>query len=379
MTATPTEYDDIVIGVGGMGSAAAAHLARRGRDVLGLERYDVPHAMGSSHGVTRIIRLAYYEDPSYVPLLRRAYRLWDRLEDEVDEKLLVRTGSVDASAPDDPVFRGSLRSCEEHGIEHEVLTAADLRERFPGYRLPEGHRAVYQPDGGYLLSERCIVAHVTVAQRRGAEIRARERVIDWESAGGRGRAETDRVTSTADNLVGTAGAWAAKQVDALDGLLEPERQVLGWFQPREPAAFDPGSFPVFNLQDDEGRYYGFPVVRVPGFKIGRYHHREQRVDPDDFPRTPDDADERLLRSITERHFPDAAGPTMRLSACMFTNSPDEEFILDTLPDSPNVAVGAGFSGHGFKFASVIGEVLADLAADGETEHDIGPFALDRFE
>jgi len=378
VTATATDYDDIVLGVGGMGSATAAHLARRGRDVLGLERYDVPHAMGSSHGVTRIIRLAYYEDPSYVPLLRRAYTLWDRLEDEVGEKLLVRTGSVDASAPDDPVFRGSVRSCEEHGIEHEVLTATQLRERFPGYRLPEGYRAVYQPDGGYLLSERCIVAHVTVAQRRGAEIRARERVLDWESTGERVRVETDRGRYTADNLVVTAGAWAAKQVDALDGLLEPERQVLAWFQPREPAAFEPESFPVFNLQDDEGRYYGFPVVRVPGFKIGRYHHRDQRVDPDGFPRTPDDEDERLLRSITERHFPAAAGPTMRLSACLFTNAPDEDFILDTLPDSPNVAVGAGFSGHGFKFASVIGEVLADLAVDGETRHDVSAFALDRF-
>ncbi|WP_254766650.1 N-methyl-L-tryptophan oxidase [Salinilacihabitans rarus] len=371
-------YDVIVIGVGGMGSAAVAHLADRGADVLGLERYDVPHGYGSSHGVTRIIRLAYYEHPSYVPLLRRAYDLWADLESAFDRRLLYRTGSVDAGPPDDPLVAGSRRSCEEHGIEYEYLTSSALTDRFPGYRLPEEYAAVYQPDGGFLVPERCIVAHVERAHDRGATIRARERVRDWEPTGDGVRVETDRGEYAADRLVVAAGAWTPTLVDDLDGLLEPERQVLAWLQPEVPERFAPERFPVWNVQVPEGRFYGFPVYGVPGFKFGRYHHREEAVDPDAMDREPTRRDEAVLRAFAERYFPDGAGPTMRLRTCLFTNSPDERFVVDTLPDHPRVTVAAGFSGHGFKFASVIGEVLADLALDGETDHDIGMFSLDRF-
>lgn len=328
--------------------------------------------------MTRIIRLAYFEDPASVPLLRRAYALWDRLADRVGEKLLVRTGSVDAGPPDSEVFAGSRRACEAHDIEHEVLTAAELTNRFPGYRLPEGFRALYQPDGGYLFSERCVVAHVRDARANGAEIRAREPVRDWEATADGVRGETDAGRYAADAFVVTAGAWAAQQVDALDGLLEPERQVLGWFQSADPSTFAPDAFPVFVLETEAGLYYGFPVVRVPGFKVGRYRHREERVDPDDTRRTPDCEDERTLREPVERYFPAADGPTLRLRPCLFTNSPDGHFIVDTIPPRPNV-VAAGFSGHGFKFSSVMGEVLADLAIDGDTDHPIEPFALDRFD
>ncbi|MFC6727820.1 N-methyl-L-tryptophan oxidase [Natronoarchaeum mannanilyticum] len=380
-------YDAIVIGVGGMGSAAAAHLAERGADVLGLERYDVPHSMGSSHGVTRIIRLAYYEHPSYVPLLRRAYELWRDLEADYDRQLLHVTGSVDAAPPDDPLFEGSKRSCEDHDIPHEVLSSAELGERFPGYDLPEDHMAVYQPDGGFLWPEQCIVAHVQRAHANGAEIRARERVQSWESTGGTGAddpddgvvVETDRGTYEASKLVIAAGAWAAEQVDALEGIAVPERQALGWFQPTAPEHFSPENFPVFNLQVSEGRYYGFPTFHVPGFKIGRYHHLDETVDPDEMDREPNREDEAILRECTERYFPAAAGPTQRLATCMFTNTPDEHFVIDRLPDHPQVSVAAGFSGHGFKFASVVGEILADLTLAGGTDHDVGMFSIDRFD
>jgi sarcosine oxidase len=371
-------YDVIVLGVGGMGSAATAHLADRGVDVLGLERYDVPHGYGSSHGVTRIIRLAYYEHPEYVPLLRRAYELWRELETAHDQRLLYRTGSVDAGPAGDPLVEGSKRSCESHDIEYERLTSAELTERYPGYQLPEGYEAVFQPDGGFLVPERCIVAHVERAHRAGATIRARERVVDWRATGDGVRVETDAGVYEADRLVITAGAWAARFVDALDEVAVPERQVLGWFQPEKPERFEPDRFPVWNLQVPEGRYYGFPVYGVPGFKLGRYHHREEHVDPDAFEREPTQADERLLREFAERYFPAGAGPTMRLETCLFTNTPDEHFVLDTLPDLPQVTVAAGFSGHGFKFASVVGEILADLALDSETDHPIGRFSLDRF-
>ncbi|EMA32377.1 N-methyl-L-tryptophan oxidase [Halobiforma nitratireducens] len=373
-------YDAIVLGVGGMGSAAVAHLADRGVDVLGLERYDVPHDYGSSHGRSRIFRLAYGEDPAYVPLLRRADELWMELEDEHDEQLLCRTGSIDAGPADSDFVATSARSCEEHDLEHERLSSAELSERYPGYELPDEYEAVFQPDGGFLAPEKCIVAHVDRAHRAGATIRARERVVDWTPTGTDDgvRVETDHDAYEADALVVTAGAWAARFVDELAGVLEPERQVVTWLQPEEPARFQPDRFPVWNLETPDGRYYGFPVHDLPGFKFGRYHHREEIVDPDAFEREPTQADERLLREFAEAYFPAGAGPTMRMESCLFTNTPDEHFVLDTLSDHPQVAIGAGFSGHGFKFASVVGEILADLALEGETDHDVDMFSLDRF-
>jgi sarcosine oxidase len=377
-------YDTIVIGVGGMGSATAYHLAERGASVLGLERYDIPHAMGSSHGITRIIRRAYYEHPSYIPLVERAYELWDELAEQSGREIIRRTGSIDGGPPGDPVFEGSLQSCKEYDIPHEVLSGAEVAERFPGYQLPEEYEVLYQEDGGFVAAEQSVIAHTEAAQAAGAEIHAREEVLDWAAIDGAGegegvRVETDKRTYTADSLVLAAGAWNYTLADALDGLAVPERQVLAWFQPETPERFEPENFPVWNLGAPEGRFYGLPIYDVPGFKLGRYHHFDEQVDPDDWDREPNAADERLLRDFTGKYFPEAAGPTMGLATCLFTNSPDEHFIVDTLPEHPQVAVGAGFSGHGYKFASVIGEVLADLAWEGETDHPIDMFRLDRFE
>ncbi|MBW3666706.1 MAG: N-methyl-L-tryptophan oxidase [Actinobacteria bacterium] len=361
-----------------MGSAACHHLAGRGRRVLGLERFDIPHSMGSSHGVTRIIRMAYFEDPSYVPLLARAYRLWRELEAEAGERLLVISGGIDAAPEGHEVFQGSLASCRMHGLEHEVLTGAEVGERFPGYRLPDDHMAVYQPDGGYLLSERCVVAHVLAAQRQGAEIHARERVVGWDVGAAGVEVVTTRGEYRADRLVITAGAWSGGLVGAIGGLAVPERQVLAWFQPTRPELFAPDRFPIFNVEVDAGHFYGFPIETIPGFKVGLYHHLGEEVDPDHMDREPNAADEAPLRDFTERHFPEAAGPTMALKTCLFTNSPDEHFIIDLHPDSDRVVVAAGFSGHGFKFSSLVGEILADLAIDGETRHDIGLLRISRF-
>jgi sarcosine oxidase len=369
----------IVLGIGGMGSAAAYHLARRGHTVLGLERFDIPHAMGSSHGVTRIIRLAYYEHPSYVPLLRRAYALWRELEGSFGEQLLHVTGSLDAGPPDSRCFAGSLESCRLHDLPHEVLDGAQLNRRFPGYRLPESHMAVLQPDGGFLMSERAIVAHVAAAQEHGAEIHARQRVFAWEPLGDRVKVVTDRAVYEADRLVITAGAWIGALVPRLRRLAVPERQVLAWLQPTAPELFTPDRFPVFNLEVEEGRYYGLPVFSVPGFKFGRYHHLEEDLfEAEWVNRDPNPDDEAILRSFAERYFPAGAGPTMALRACMFTNTPDEHFILDHHPDYPQVVLASPCSGHGYKFCSVVGEILADLATTGETPHDISLFRLDRF-
>jgi sarcosine oxidase len=375
---SPGVYDAIVVGVGGMGSAACYHLARRGLRTLGLERFDIPHMMGSSHGITRIIRLAYYEHPSYVPLLLRAFELWDDLERESGRHLLEVTGTIDASGPQEIVFNGALASCEQYRLAHEVLTSATLTERYPGYRLPPDHLALFQPRGGFLLPERCISAHVEGALAAGANIRARERVIDWEPLGDGVRVTTERGVYEAGSLVLAAGAWIASFVPALADLAQPERQVLGWFAPLEPALFSPHRFPVFNLMVPEGRFYGFPQYDVPGFKIGLYHHLGEQVDPDNFQREATATDELPLREATARYFPAANGQTMALHTCMFTNTPDEHFIIDLLPGHPRVVVASPCSGHGFKFASVVGEILADLAQTGDTRHDIKLLRLSRF-
>ena len=371
-------FDAIVVGVGGMGSAAVYHLARRGKRVLGLERFDIPNDMGSSHGVTRIIRLAYFEHPSYVPLLKRAYALWRELQDVAAEQLLYITGSVDAGPPGSPVFEGARTSAEVHGLPHEVLPSAELTRRFPGYRLPAETMAVLQPEGGFLLPERCIVAHVDAALRFGAEVHAREQVLDWEPLEEVVMVRTSRATYAAERLIVSAGAWAGKLVPRLARLAVPERQVLAWLQPQHPEWFAPDRFPVFVVTVEDGHYYGLPVFGVPGFKLGRYHHLEQRVDPDSIDRDCHPEDEAVLRKFAERYFPDGAGPTMALKVCQFTNSPDEHFIIDFHPDSSRVVIAAGFSGHGYKFCSVVGEILADLAIDGSTRHDINLFRLDRF-
>lgn len=372
-------YNAIVIGVGGIGSSTVYALARRGKRVLGLERFDVPHEMGSSHGYTRIIRLPYYEDPSYVMLLLRSYQLWREIEQLVGEQLLHITGSIDAGPADSWVFKGSLQSALEYDLPHEVLTGRQINERFPGYRLPPETMGILQPEGGFLVPERCIVSYVEAAMALGAEVHGREAVLDWEPYGEGVRVTSERDVYEADRLVITAGAWNHSLLKMLKGLLTPERQVLAWLQPTKPELFKPSRFPVFNLMVDEGRYYGFPVFGIPGFKFGRYHHLEEAVDPDTIRREPTAQDEQLLRDFAERYFPDGAGPTMSLKTCMFTNTPDGHFIIDTHPSYPQVSFTSPCSGHGFKFASVLGEIMADLAERGETRHNIELFRLARFQ
>lgn len=372
-------YDVIVVGVGGMGSAACWQLAQRGQRVLGLERFDIPHSMGSSHGISRIIRLPYYEDPAYVPLLHRAYALWHAAERASGDSLLVTTGSLDGGPENDLLFQGALRSARLHGLEHEVLTGVEVNDRYPGYHMPVASRFVLQPQGGLIASERAIVAHTRLAQEAGATIQARERVLDWTaSSTGEGvTVRTDRGCYQAGRLVITAGAWISDLVPVLAKLAVPERQVLAWLQPHQPELFTTRRFPVFNLQVEEGRYYGFPVYEVPGFKFGRYHHRGEAMNAEAMRNEPDAEDERLLRVFAERYFPRGAGATMALRACMFTNTPDEHFILDCHPEYGQVVLASPCSGHGYKFCSVIGEILADLATDGTTRHDIGFLGLRR--
>ena len=373
------KFDVIVAGVGGMGAAACYHLAQRKMRVLGLERFGIPHAMGSSHGVNRIIRLAYYEDPSYVPLLRRAFELWRELGHSYGEQVFYETGSIDTGPIDEFVFRESKRSCDLHDLPHEVLSAQELMRRYPAFRVPDDFQAVLQPDGGFVASERAIVAHVMGAMECGAVIRGYELMLSWTTTTSGVVVETDKGRYEADQLIVSTGAWIGEHIPALSGISAPERQVLGWFQPAHPERFSLDTLPVFNLQaDSHERYYGFPIWGIPGFKFGKYHHLEERIDPDDWDRQPNQADEDVLREGVRRFFPDADGPVMSMASCIFTNTPDEHFIIDRLEPGSPVIVASPCSGHGFKFASVIGEILADLAISDRTDHDIGLFRLDRF-
>jgi len=361
-----------------MGTAAAAHLAARGQHVRVLERFSLGHDRGSSHGLTRIIRLAYFEHPAYVPLLRRAFELWRALEARAGEQLLHVTGALDVGAEGSEVFEGSRRSCLEHGLTHEVLTGRALRERFPAWHIGDDAAAVLQPDGGFLRPEACILAHAARARQAGAQIHEGETLLQWETTPGGVRVRTSIGVYEASQLVLTAGAWMGALLPDLASVMQPERQVLGWFGVTDHAAFAPSRFPVFVHDAVEGRYYGFPEFETPGFKIGRYHHRGEPTMPDTLDRACHPEDEAALRAAVTRYFPGADGPLLRSAACMFTNTPDEHFIIDRHPDAPAVLVVSPCSGHGFKFCSVVGEIVADLVMRDATAHDISAFRLARF-
>jgi sarcosine oxidase len=344
-----------------------------------VEQYDIPHDRGSSHGVSRIIRLAYFEHPAYVPLLQRAYELWWALEHEVHERLLFITGSLDIGTAESALFGGALRAAQLHHLVYEVLEAQALRQRFPGYGLQAPLWGLYQPQGGLLAAERCIVAHVTAALCQGADIHGREALVGWEPTADGVLVRTNRGQYRAQRLVLTTGAWTQRLLERYQGMLQPERQVMIWMQPRIPTYFQLGKFPVFNMAVEEGNFYGFPVHSIPGFKFARWHHLAQAVDdPATMDRDCHPEDEALLRAFVRRYFPAGDGPTLSMQTCLFTNTPDGHFLIDVHPDCPQVWLAGGFSGHGFKFCSVVGEILADLAETGATRHDISLFRAARF-
>jgi sarcosine oxidase len=262
-------WDAIIVGAGAMGSAAAYHLAKRGKRVLVLEQFGIAHERGSSHGLTRIIRLAYFEHPSYVPLLRRAFELWRDLEHASGRRLLYVTGSIDAGLADSRTVRGSLQSCAVHDLPHQVLTAAELSARCPGYALPHDYLAVLQPDGGFLIPEACIEAHVALAMAAGADVRTGAKILTLAATPGGGVVvHTAEERFEAAQVVVAAGAWLPILLPAMGPLLRVERQVLAWFDTADRDAFSPARFPVFNLDHDGEHWYGFPEFGVPGFKFG---------------------------------------------------------------------------------------------------------------
>lgn len=372
-------YDVIVVGLGGMGAAAAYHLSAHGLRVLGLERYDFGHGRGSSHGETRIIRLAYFEGSAYVPIVQRAYRLWQDLGERIGAPLLFRTGSLEMSEEGHDFVDRSEASCRDHGLPFELLDAAETMRRHPAFKLHPNTRAIFQPDGGFVLSEAGIRAHADLATAHGALLRTGETVLGFDETGaGRVSVRTDKGSYSAAQLVLTAGPWMPQLVPALGRSLETFKQTLGWFVPRHRELFAPSAFPVFIHFSSEGEFYGFPLYGDRGVKVGGPHFAREPIDPDEPDRVASPRQVKALEGFFDRHLPDAAGPAQTPTGCIYTKTPDEHFIIDRHPAMRQALLVSACSGHGYKFAPAIGEIVADLVVDDRTRHDISLFSLSRF-
>lgn len=374
--------DVIILGLGAMGSAAAYHLAQRGARVLGIEQFASPHDQGSSHGGSRIIRQAYWESPDYVPLVLRAYELWRRLEKDTNTELMQITGIAVMGSETGELASHTLAAAGEHSIPIEVLQRNELGRRFPQFALNTGEIAVYEPGAGYLIPEECVRAHLEVAARSGAELRFNEKVLSWSEHDDHVEVVTSSGRYEADHLVIAAGPWAN---ESLRGVfpLQVTRQVMAWFQPHAGlSAFLPGKFPIYIAEDPEGGepVYGFPAIDgLDGGMKAAVHGSAVVCTPDSVDRSIQDADaERIMRLLRKR-IPSMTGEMIRAKTCLYTMSPDEHFIIGAHPRAPLCTVACGFSGHGFKFASVVGEILADLALQGSTRHPISLFSPARFE
>lgn len=371
-------YDTIVVGLGAMGCATLYHLARRGQRVLGLEQFGPGHQQGSSHGDSRIIREQYFEHPLYVPLVQRAYALWRDLEERTGQSLMTITGGLMMGPADGTVVTGTLRSAKEHGLAHEVLDAADVRARFPAFHPRSDLVAVLDPRAGFLNPDACNAAHIDAARGAGAEARFEEPVVRWTADGDGIRVETSGGKYFAEHLLLSSGAWTP----TLTGLSLPltiERQVLFWLGPRDAAAYDAARFPIYAYEYTPGSIcYGLPG-QPRGVKASVMHGGEVAAHAKDVKRDVAGDEIDALRAALKPVLPDLASARVRESGvCLFTNTPDHDFVIDWHPRHRNVLVSSPCSGHGFKFASAIGEIQADLLTVGKARFDLTPFRIDRF-
>ena len=375
-------YDVIVIGLGGMGSAAAYRLAQRGRRVLGLDRHAPVHNQGSSHGGSRITRQAYFEDPAYVPLLLRAHELWAGVEADSGRKIMHTTGGLMVGRPDSRTVAGSLASARRWGLSHELLDAAEIRRRFPTMRPDPDDIALYEARAGLVVPEASVAAHLLLATRAGAELHYEEPVTRWETDGrDRVRVFTGNAVYTAAQLVICPGAWAPELLADLGVPFTVERQVQYWFAPRGGVTpFLPDRHPIFIWEAGGGRqFYGFPAHNEPedGVKVA-FFRGGATCTPRTIDRVVHPAEIDEMAEFAGRHVPDIPGTFLRAATCMYTNTPDEHFVIARHPEHAQVVVACGFSGHGFKFVPVVGEILADLVAEGTTRHPIELFNPRRF-
>jgi sarcosine oxidase len=375
-TGFETQVDVAVIGLGAMGASAVAHLATRGVRVIGLERFGPLHDRGSSHGDSRVIRLGYFEGAAYVPLLRRAYQNWRSLEARSHEELLTITGVLQIGRPDGPIVGGTIASCKANGLPFDILDREQMARRFPAFHLDAEDIAVLEPDGGFLRPERATLAYLRTASADGAILRFGERVSAIEPRENGVSVISDLGRYFARTVIIAAGSHIAGLVPELDGIAVPIKQVVGWYAPPDRIATALGQMPVFLREEGaEGSYFGFPALDAGGVKIGKHTHFMEAIDPEQ-PNPPvNEADRALLDAFIAKRIPAAAGPPLAYATCRYTMLPGDDFLIDHLPSSANVIVASPCSGHGFKFVSVIGEILADLATRGHTDLPITPFSF----
>jgi sarcosine oxidase len=378
-------FDVVVLGLGSMGSAVARELAGRGVRVLGLEQFSPVHALGSAHGGSRIIRQSYLEGAEYVPLLRRAYDGWARLEEESGQSIVTMCGGIYLGDPDEQTFTGALHSARTWDLPHEVLDAAEVRRRFPAMAPAEHVLGLFEERAGYVHPERTVAAQLDLARRDGADLRFEEPVLSWTATPG-GGVEVTTTTSVcgADRLVLAPGAWSRAVAGEVGRPVQAERQVFHWLEPDyeagpPPEAWSPAVQPVYiERTDGNQQVYGFPVAEGPasGLKIGIFHDDEP-TDPDDVDRVVREDEQRRMVVRAKQLFPHLTGRVVESKTCLYPTSPDDHFMIGLHPEHPQVVVLTGFGGHGFKFVPVVGEIGADLATTGRTDHPVDLFALDR--
>jgi sarcosine oxidase len=374
MSGAATGYDVIVVGLGGMGSAAAYHLAARGQRVLGLEKFTAAHDKGSSHGGSRIIRQSYFEDPAYVPLLLRAYELWEKLAADSQREVFRLTGGLFSGPPECLTVAGSLRAAQEWSLPHEVLEAGEIRARFPNFTPQTGDIAVYEAKAGFARPEMTVQAHIDLAERAGATLSFGEEVLEWTETADGVRVTTAEATYTAGQVVICPGAWAPQLLAELNIPITVERQVLYWLDPvggTTPFV----DHPIFIDENGAGmQIYGFPAIDGPGGGVKvAFFRRGVVCTPATIDRVVHPQEIAEMRDRVAELLPALDGPCLHSATCMYSNTPDQNFVIARHPDCANVTVACGFSGHGFKFVPVVGEILADLAIAGETSHPITLF------
>ena len=375
-------YDAIVLGLGGMGSAACYHLAQKGMRVLGLEQYSFAHDRGSSHGETRLIRQAYFEHLDYVPLLLRSYELWEQLQKEGGRTLLHRTGLV-LYGPEEggAILPGVEKTALHHSLPIQSLTAKEARDLYPYFDPPAGFRAILEPAGGYLEVENCVREHLSLASRLGATLLEGQRILRWTSLSGEVEVETYQHKYRAKSLIIAAGAWSEEILAELSLSLSIHRNHLFWFQASDSYDVSRG-VPCFGFELAEGFFYGFPRLGESGLKLA-HHLPGQSVEPLSLFESNGISRPRLedldpVIRCAKQTLPGVDPFPIRSVSCLYEMSRDSHFIIDTHPQFENVAFAAGFSGHGFKFSTVVGEILADLVVTGKTRHPIDFLSLKRF-
>jgi len=370
------DYDVAVIGLGAMGAHTVQQLAARGQKVIGIERFGPLHQRGSSHGDSRLIRLAYYEDPAYVPLLRRAYANWRALERRSGEALLTITGVLQIGRPDSALISGVLESCRVHDIAHEELDAAAVAERFPAFAMRPDDAAIFEPQGGFLRPERAVATALKLAGQDGAVLHFNERVTAIEPDDSGVMIVSDAGRYRARKAIVAAGSYVGGLVPAVAPFAKPIFVTVGWYGSRVPHATALGRMPGFLIDDGEnGSFYGFPDLGE-GVKVGKHGHFFQPLDPEAPNPEIGPRDRAATDQFMARRIPAVSPTGLRYLSCRYTMLPGEDFLIDFAPGEKNLIVASPCSGHGFKFASVIGEILADLAIEGGTRLPIELFSFE---